>query len=118
MTALLSGNGVAVTALLSGNGVAVTTPPSRVALHQALHTDLAPLETVCTHYRQAYGDAMIATQRRLIGALFRSLHELLERNTNKGRTILALAEQIVMIRWELHLLRGWRRSMAAQLSGA
>ena len=87
-------------------------------MHRALHTDLEPLEIVCMHYHETHGDEMIAMQRRLIGALFRSLHELLERNTNKGRTILALAEQIIIIQWELHLLRGWRRSMAAQLSGA
>ena len=87
-------------------------------MYRALHTDLEPLETVCMHYRETHGDEMIATQRRLIGALLRSWHELLERNANKGRTILALAEQIIIIQWELHLLRGGRRSTAAQLPDA
>ena len=90
----------------------MTAPLSRVTLHQALHTDLEPLETVCMHYRQAHGDAMIATQRRVIAALLRTVHELLERTHNKTHTILDLAQRLVAVQWELFLLRGWRRSLA------
>ena len=81
-------------------------------MHRALHTDLEPLETVCMHYRQAHGDAMILTQRRVIAALLRGLHEMLERTRNKSHTILDLTQRLAAVQWELFLLRGWRRSQA------
>ena len=81
-------------------------------MHQALHTDLEPLETVCMHYRQAHGDAMILTQRRIIAALLRALHEILERSRNKTHRILDLTQRLATVQWELFLLRGWRRSLA------
>ena len=98
----------------------MSAPPSSVALHQALHTDLEPLETVCMHYRQAHGDAMILTQRRVIAALLKALHEMLHRNANKTRTILALAERLTLAQFRFFLLQQgsnvaepqWRRSLA------
>ena len=82
-------------------------------MHRALHTDIEPLETVCMHYRQAHGDAMILLQRKLIGALLRGLHELVYRTHNKTRTILELSERLTLVQWELFLLRGWRRAQGA-----
>ena len=88
-------------------------------MHRALHTDLEPLETVCMHYRQAHGDAMILTQRRVIAALLKALHEkcealrsVLERSRNKTHRILDLTQRLATVQWELFLLRGWRRSLA------
>ena len=82
-------------------------------MDQALHTDLEPLETVCMHYRQAHGDAMILLQRKIIGSLLRGLHELVYRTHNKTRTILELSERLAFVQWELFLLRGWRRARGA-----
>ena len=81
-------------------------------MHRALHTDIEALEIVCMHYRQAHGDAMILTQRRVIAALLRAFHEILERNRNKTNTILDLTQRRATVQWELFLLRGWRRSLA------
>ena len=81
-------------------------------MHRALHTDIAPLEIVCMHYRQAHGDAMILTQRRIIAALLRALHEIFERSRNKTHRILDLTQRLATVQWELFLLRGWRRSLA------
>ena len=74
-------------------------------LHRALHTDLEPLETVCMHYRQAHGDAMISMQRRIIAALIREVHDLMHRNANKTRTILALAERLTRAQWRYFLMQ-------------
>ena len=81
-------------------------------MDQALHRDLEPLETVCMHYRQAHGDAMILTQRRVIAALLMALHEMLHRNHNKSHTILDLTQRLATVQWQLFLLRGgWRQSL-------
>ena len=80
-------------------------------MHRALHTDLEPLETVCMNYRQAHGDAMILTQRRVIAALIRALHEMLHRNHNKSNTILDLTQRLVTVQWQLFLLRGGWQSL-------
>ena len=77
-------------------------------MHRGLHTDLEPLETVCMHYRQAHGDAMIATQRHVIAALLKALHEMLHRNHNKTHTILDLTQRLAAVQCQLFLLRGWR----------
>ncbi len=78
-------------------------------MHKGLNRDLEPLETVCMHYRQAHGDAMILTQRRVIAALLRALHEMLHRNHNKSHTILDLTQRLVAVQWQLFLLReGWQ----------
>ena len=83
-------------------------------MHRALHTDIEPLEIVCMHYRQVHGDAMIRLQRKVIDALLRGVHELLCRTDNKTRTILELSERLVVVQWELFLLRGgWRRAQGA-----
>ena len=74
-------------------------------MHRALHTDLEPLETVCMHYRQAHGDAMISMQRRVIAALLREMHDLMHRNANKTRTILALAERLTRAQWRYFLMQ-------------
>ena len=80
-------------------------------MNKALHTHIEPLETVCMHYRQAHGDAMILTQRRVIAALLRGLHEMFERNRNKSNTILDLTQRLATVQWQLFLLRGWRQSL-------
>ena len=74
-------------------------------MHRALHTDLEPLETVCMHYRQAHGDAMILIQRRVIAALIKALHEMLHRNANKTRTILALAERLTLAQFRFFTMQ-------------
>ena len=78
-------------------------------MHRALHTDLAALETVCTHYRTAHGDAFIAAQRRVIAALLGTVHESLHKNHNKTLTILDLTQRLTLVQWDLFLMRGWRR---------
>ena len=90
-------------------------PLSRVAMHRALHTDLEPLETVCMHYREAHGCEMIALQRKLISALLRGWHELLQRSQCKTRAILDMSQRIALLQWQLFLLRGWRRAHAEAL---
>ena len=80
-------------------------------MHRALHTDQEALEITCMHYRQAHGDAMILTQRRVIAALLKALHEILERSRNKTHRILDLTQRLATVQWEL-FLRGWRRSLA------
>ena len=74
-------------------------------MHQGLHTDLDMLETVCMHYRTTHGDALIAAQRRVIAALIKALHEMLHRNANKTRTILALAERLTLAQFRFFLLQ-------------
>ena len=92
------------------SGAAVAKLTALIKMHRALHRDLEPLEIVCMHYRLAHGDAMILTQRRLIAALLRAFHEILERTRNKTHTILELTQRLATLQWELFLLRGWRRS--------
>ena len=82
-------------------------------MHRALHSDLEPLETVCMHYREAHGCEMIALQRKLIAALLRGWHELLQRSQCKTRAILDMSQQIALLQWQLFLLRGRMRSLSA-----
>ena len=78
-------------------------------MNRALHTDLEPLETICRHYREAHGSEMLALLRKLVGALIKGVHELLQRNHFKSQTIIRLTERLVATQWQLFLLRGWRR---------
>jgi hypothetical protein len=87
-------------------------------MHRALHSDLEPLGTVCRHYREAHGCEMIALQRKLIAALLRGWHELLQRSQCKTRAILDLSQRLAVLQWQLFLLRGWRRAQHLTLSEA
>ena len=77
---------------------------------RALHTDLEPLEIVCQHYRTAHGDALIAAQRRIIGALLKAVHDLSQRTANQTHNILDLTHRLALVQWDLFLMRGWRRA--------
>ena len=79
-------------------------------MHRALHTDLGRLEIVCTHYRTAHGDAIIALLRRIITMLLRAVDDLTHRTRNQTHDSLDLSHRLALAQWELFLLRGWRRA--------
>jgi hypothetical protein len=54
---------------------------------------------------------MIALQRKLISALLRGWHELLQRSQCKTRAILDMSQRIALLQWQLFLLRGRMRSL-------
>ena len=48
---------------------------------------------------------MILIQRRVIAALIKALHEMLHRNANKTRTILALAERLTLAQFRFFTMQ-------------
>ena len=84
-----------------------------------MHTDIDALEVVCQHYRATYRDELIVTQRRMISALIKTVHELTERLHDKVYHILDLTRRITLLNCELALVRNaWRGAWNGVWRGA